>query len=732
MFSLRRLHCHFCGTRSQYARSSGLSDFQCTSCEAVNYLDRKGNIIDTPASAVAQQQQQVAAREQSPPFQTFTQQLPETLEHQQNQAFCSTCQLNQHLYMEALGNYLPDEDDPQYQEYEDALPQYKAGLEKRYPQVCKRCAPLAQRKINRADHYAGTYNIQRRANETARRGIGGVRRQRDDWWKWSMRRVLGGVEALLYASLILQVAWHVYGILVARSQHVHGGVEDAEPAFDPTRRECLQDALRLRFSQACFTSLGSYLPRAILLSTILVWYNPGLKAWYHHTHRIESVIGQVEHFCMQLLMLTIRAMAWFQLLNAAATKNMTPQQLMASHAFVAFFMLAVQWLSNRTVKTVRFKIRQKVMPRPDEHDVLSIYAGPEADKYEREASSIPPSQLFAREQLDRIRPFPINNLAPTSATRDGQSQMPSPPLSDETDDEAGDPMEIDVYPTTRSQMPGAAIDRTFKTRQAQKQSAQQSPRSLFNHGAAQGAGWSGMRDSIFGIREDLTAETEAKRKAEEERAKLKFQPPVEPSPFRGRLPAAPMSLERKLRNPVTQLAFKETPMSKQQDFMQQMREGIAKGKMFGGSSTTPALQPQQKQKQKQQMPAGFITLGLNDGDSDFSPVENSGKSLADSSRGGLELKPSSWNLPQDFQQQATGLEDMFGGNNFRIKDEPDFAALARSAEERKRKNDGLKIAAGVAVFAVVPGWRILGSDSLRSEIGKMYLIIWGSIGVTGM
>ncbi|KAK3671903.1 hypothetical protein LTR78_008269 [Recurvomyces mirabilis] len=713
MFSLRRLHCHFCGTRSQYARSSGLNDFQCTSCEAVNYLDRKGNIIDTPASAVAQQQQQqIAAREQSPPFQTFTQQLPETLEHQQSQAFCSTCQLNQHLYMEALGNYLPDEDDPQYQEYEDALPQYTAGLEKRYPQVCKRCAPLAQRKINRADHYAGTYNIQRRANETARRGLGG----RDDWWKWSMRRALGGVETLMYASLILQVAWHIYGILVARTQHIQGDLEDAESAFDPTRRECLQDALRLRFSQACFTSLGSYLPRAFLMSTILVWYNPGLKAWYHHTHRIESVTGQTEHFCMQLLMLTIRAVAWYQLSNAAATKNMTAQQLMASHAFVAFFMLAVQWLSDRAIKTVRFKIRQKVMPRPDEHDVLGVDAGPEADEYERQASSIPPSQLFAREQLDRVRPFPINNLAPTSAARDGQSQMPSPPLSDETDDEAGDPMEIDVYPITRSQIPGAAIDRTFKTRQSQKRPAQQSPRSLFNHGATQGAGWSGMRDSIFGIREDLTAETEAKRKAEEERAKLKFQPSVEPSPFRGRLPAAPMSMERKLRNPVTQLAFKETPVSKQQDFMQQMRAGIAKGKMFGGSSITPVLQLQHKQKHNQQMPAGFTALGLNDGDSDFSPVKNSGRSLADSSRGGLELKPSTWNLPQDFQQQATGLEDMFGGNNFRIKDEPEFAAQARSPEERKRKIDGLKIAAGVAVFAVVVGvfgWNV---DAVRKAV----------------
>ncbi|KAK3109658.1 hypothetical protein LTR53_016848, partial [Teratosphaeriaceae sp. CCFEE 6253] len=687
MAFFRRIYCHFCGTRSPYSKSSGIADFQCSSCEAINYLDSKGEITDTPATAMVQSS--TATREQSPPFQTFTQQLPSTLDHQRNQAFCSTCVTNQRMYMEAISNYLPDEEDPRYEEYENALPQFKEELERRYPQVCMRCAPIAQRKINRSDYYAGTQNISKMAEATARGGVRSARGTRDDWWKWSMRKLLDAVGVVLNVSLLLQVVWHAYGIFALTATGAAGELtEDMGLDFDPMPHNCVQESLQLRFSHACYRELGAYLPRTLLAALCLIWYNPGLKDWYHHTYRIESIAGQTEHFRMQALLLAVRAIAWYKLSDQAFVKSLTTQQSIAAQGFVAAFMLLVQWLSGRAVKSTRFKLRQKMMPRPEDSDVLSAYAGPGTEDYERQASSIPPTQLFARERLDRITPFPIGSLAAKQAPRHkptSPSSIPSPPPSDETDDE-GDPMEIDDQPSaSRSRMPGTAVDRIYRPKAAQKRS---DARSFHNHSSTQPAGWSGMRDEIFGVQDQLQVQAERKRKEVEEKARLRFQPPVQQSPFRGRLPPAPMSLERRLRNPITQLAFKETPVSKQRDFMQQMRDGIGQGKGFANGQAAGSA-------------SALPGLSLDDRDEDFSPIKSR-------TRGGLELKQSAWQL-KDERTQATGLEDLFGGTSFRIKDEP---AITLPASQRKDTRRLLKLVVGITVpvAVVVVSWR---TESVR-------------------
>ncbi|KAK0323965.1 hypothetical protein LTR82_005085 [Friedmanniomyces endolithicus] len=657
----RRVHCHFCGTRSPYGKSSGIAQFQCTACEAVNYLDSKGGIVDTPASIFAQSRRDT--RETSPPFDTFTQELPDTLGHQQRQVFCNTCVNNQRMYMEALGNYLPDEDDPRYHEYEAAEEQFKQELEKRYPQVCRKCAPKAQGKMNRADYYAGTQNMNRMAEQTAQRGLRGARGTRDDWSKWSMRMILRIVGILVYASLLLQAAWHIYGAFMASTKAARMEWEDDTGlAFDPIPHDCFQDSLRLHFSHECYRTLGTYMPRAILASLLLIWYNPGLKDWYHHSLRMEQVTGQKEHFRLQ----------------AACS----------AHGFVAVFMFTLQWLSNRTTKSVRFTLKQKMTPRPEDRDVLGAYAGPESEEYDAQASSVPPSQLFARDHVARITPFPISNLAPRQSPRGRQTAttMPSPPLSEDSDKE-GDPMEIDDQPSLfQSQMPGAKVDRTFRTRMAAKVT-NNNPRSLHNHSTTQPAGWSGMREEIFGLQDNLRDRAERKRQELEEKAKLKYQPPVQQNPFRSKLPPAPMSMERRLRNPVSQLAFKETPASKQADFMQQMRSGIEQGRTFARG--------QEARPQNARM-----EMLVNEHDEDFSPVKSR-------TRGGLELKQSTWTLPGDAAQQATGLEDLFGGNSFRIVDEPAITLPVSSSRKGGTKmlvRLGLGLAVPVAVMTV--SWNI--------------------------
>ena len=68
--------------------------------------------------------------------------------------FCRNCQTNQTLYINLLSNYLPDEDDPSYQELLDRLPAYKESLDARYPTICKACAGGAEEEIRKAQRRA--------------------------------------------------------------------------------------------------------------------------------------------------------------------------------------------------------------------------------------------------------------------------------------------------------------------------------------------------------------------------------------------------------------------------------------------------------------------------------------------------------------------------------------------------------------------------------------------------
>lgn len=641
---LRRIHCHFCGTRSTHNKKSGIAEFLCASCEAVNYLDAQGNIIDTPAAvAVKQKREEVPA---GPVFKTFTKPLPETLHHQKSQPFCNTCLLNQRIYFETLSNYLPDEGHPEYQKYVDGLPEFKRSLEKRYPQVCTTCAPNAQTKINRADHYAGTSNVAKMAARTREIGVLGMRGQRDSWFRWSMRFLLGSVGWVAFASLIVQAAWHVYGICTVLSE-TSGRMEDENVifAFDATPFDCLQELLRMHLHLSCYSLLARQIPTTLIVSGCLLWHNPSLKDWFHDTHRMEAITGVMEHALLQLALLGIRILAYVWLSDSATIARLSASHLLAAHSLVLLMMAVIHRVCQRITKAERFKLNFKITPKPEERDVLGAYAGPGTDRYDRQASSVHPSHLVNQ---DRTIPFPIADLAPKRSPY--KSAIPSPPPSDGPDDEVlNDKMDIDQPPSLQSQMSGGMVDSVFGPRFDSSVKAPSNQRSLYNYGNAQGVGWSGMRERLFDIQDNMLVQENNKSIGQEERSKLRYQPPASQSPFRGRLPPAPRSMESKLRNPISQVTFKKVEPSRQQNFMQQMRDGIEAGKTFLRQSPVQSGDLQEHFHNDR------------DDDDDVSPAKTR-------TRGGLDLKPSVWSLPSDVSQ-STGLEDLLGGNTFRIADE---------------------------------------------------------------
>lgn len=711
---LFRLRCHFCGARSKY--SKGTTEFQCQDCEAWNFFDRKGEVVDAPARVVAAPRAQPVPVQ---PSQTFAHPGASSSNFNppdQNQIFCQTCLTNQRIVTESVASYLPDEDDPLYPQYERNLSTYKANMEEQYPQICKKCAPKVQATIARADRYGLQQNVAKNMRDTARRGRPN-KGQRDDWGKWSTRMILHSLGWMLYASLLVQAAWHAYSLLTTifttretLSIDVDSlGMDDL--AFDPTLSDCAKESVRLRFYKPCADLLSSMMPRALWTSFLLIWYSPGLALWYHHTIRVESVHGRGQYLLMQLTLLVVRSVAWVNLSNTSVTSGFTKPQLLAAHGFMAAFVPLLQKYSERVVRYDAWRIRGKMMRSPEETDVFSASAGPSRDTSAPQASSIPPTRLFDRN----YKPFPIESLAPRAIHRDRNPNLPCqpPPSPPDSQSVSDDEMEYQMewQPSAKPQMPGAPNNATYQPRTSRSNSD-------YNYGMTQSKGWTPMRDELFGIHSQQTAE-EQRRREEAEQARLREQEFRNRSPFRGTLPPDPM--QRRLRGVQPPVQKKEQPMTERSDFYERMSKSFG-SQRFGAQTPAKignlerragaASTTKKNVKFADTMAGG---LSLNDDDEDFSPVKSrAGRkaSAAVSGSGSLNLREGQWRLPD--KTEATGLEDLFGGRSFRINDEPAGVESARRATRAKGTSTasgswpwGKTILFGLSVAMLAVGWNVV-------------------------
>ncbi|SMQ55701.1 unnamed protein product [Zymoseptoria tritici ST99CH_3D7] len=527
MFS--RLRCHFCGSKTPHNKTT--TEFQCTSCEAFNYLDGKGNIVDTPTY--------ITAPHQTEPTNTtsfsFPRPINESLNHQENQAFCRTCVQNQHMYNENLANYLPDEDHPRYAEFEKAIPKFKAELEQRYPLICKNCAPKAQTKINRADYYGMAQNAARLVSDTRARGGKPATGMRDDAGKKMARFLLSTVGLILNVGLAVQIAYHVYGILMMLYAQEEDEIDDSLAGLSPA--ECAVQARSLRFSASCFDMFGSIMPKMLALAAIGLLHNPGRKAWYHPTFRMDAVHGQWNYFYMHLIILAVRSLAWLNLSHTPTTAKFDSQQLIGAHSFTIFFILIIQLIASRGIQPVQWRLKGKIMPKPTEVDILSAHAAPASEHPTPKASERNPYRYLHHPE---DQPLDVNNFAAKS-TRSAQQpytrgsylplQQPSPEYSDEEDDSYYDRMETDSAPVMRS-----------------------SQRSLRT------------------IPQPVLRPTHTLPPTCATTTSLQTQPS---NPFYTRLPPAPLSQNHRLRNPPhVPNELVPVPLSQRPDFLKRMGEQV--------------------------------------------------------------------------------------------------------------------------------------------------------------
>lgn len=212
--------------------------------------------------------------------------------------FCPTCLKNQHLVSQALASYLPPPDAPDYAEYVKAEGEYVKGLEQRYPQVCKRCEPRVQEKIQAAGYAAKTDHLRRMMNRTRGYGI----QDRNASWG-SPLVTLGGVGWFL--SLAGQISWD--GLSLFESSGESDGLRDPQDVASGST--CLQQVMRGSASILdCTELLYSAAGLALLLGVLSSWWNPLLQ----ETLRKKGgrAVGRAEFYKLQGMLLIVRCVTW--------------------------------------------------------------------------------------------------------------------------------------------------------------------------------------------------------------------------------------------------------------------------------------------------------------------------------------------------------------------------------------------------------------------------------------
>ncbi|KAJ9642378.1 hypothetical protein H2199_004758 [Coniosporium tulheliwenetii] len=404
------------GAESSKKQDGKVRQWQCETCQAVNYLDevhipklhlnsailtptQNGQITDPPAiqTPTGVQFAQPVLRSTSPELSAPADNL-----------FCSTCLKNQHILTTALASYLPPPSDPRYREFEDAAAEYRNKLERRYPQVCADCAPRVERRIRAAGYAAKTDHLRRMMAKTQ----GGGTRSGKGKLTWrDVVLLLAGVA--WWTSLAGQLAWDLLGALVSLDRDV--GLRPEDSWVDVAA--CVWQAVRYKeVERSCFAWSTYHAGVALALGVVSCWWNNKLRA------KLQEPSGRLgglsEHLRLQAVVLIVRA-ASIWMLHEPEDVSLSLAVFRAAHLFMVVFMVMTTFVSARLVKidhtplvsfqdSVGSLLPEQQQPAGDASaDPLDLFSAlPDASKTPLKQSSA------------YIRPFPINNLAgPTPSSQ---------------------------------------------------------------------------------------------------------------------------------------------------------------------------------------------------------------------------------------------------------------------------------------------------------------------------
>ena len=339
---------------------------------------QNGEVADVPVDEAAPTQQWAQPVQADPLANSFA---------AQDSIFCAACLKNQHIYNYTLSQYLPDPDHPDHDRLEAALPDYKKGLEQRYPQCCAKCEPKVKAQLQQATYNARSDHLRRVLEKSRQRRIASC---------WGWRSLLVNAAGLGYVvSLGVQVLWHFYGSQVT----TNSSTEQLRPA------DCLRQHA---FPSQCLDTSEPFVGLALVLGLLCVWWNP---KWHHKLRNSEGrLVNLHEYYLTQFLLLGLRFSAWILLFHM-------PIALRAKAMLHACSAVALLVLAGWSVSSI---VKVRMAPPVNWHqDPAPLLASKQFIP--------PPSTEPLETQRPQDRPFSVNSLAGPSRPTYRSWNPPTPP-----------------------------------------------------------------------------------------------------------------------------------------------------------------------------------------------------------------------------------------------------------------------------------------------------------------
>ncbi|KAI1449613.1 Ima1 N-terminal domain-containing protein [Annulohypoxylon stygium] len=372
--SRKYLSCFYCGRRSKL-RFEGQKSFDCTNCDATNWLDEYGEITDPPStpSVVERTRVQYAIPRSSVPPRSLS---PDALSPEEP-IFCDTCLRNQHMLTSSLAQFeWPD--DQRSVEYAAREKKYYAlrrDLEKRYPQMCADCEPRVEKKLHEASYTAQTDHLRRMMDRTRshrqevkQRGFLDVV---DTLGKWSW-----------YLGFAFQFIWHismVWPLIV--DPYIQSGADSRIVTALKGIYQLIGDR-RDRLPQ--LPQASQFMQWAITLGIYSLPWNPRFKQTIRGF--TSHYLGFKHWYTYQLFILLVRY-AGLSMAQYSSSQGTQASAQLGAQLAIALSMTYVYHASRRSIHTDTtplFRQRPKVStarkpatkpepePRRDQNDLGSI------------------------------------------------------------------------------------------------------------------------------------------------------------------------------------------------------------------------------------------------------------------------------------------------------------------------------------------------------------------------
>lgn len=314
---------------------------------------------------------------------------------------------NQNIVQNLVAEYLPDEEDPEYEKYEASYEDWRAEIEERYPQVCRDCKARVEDQIRNAG-YAAKADHLRRLMEKSEQKRRKVQTSRQSW----TLRIISLAKWTYLLSFCIQVLWHLVAYMMAIDDHMWD--LDAESSFEKSTLDvCFRQAFLVRsVDEGCvfssdFTKLVLY---ALIADGLTIWWNPRLEA------KTNSISGRMRGlnslWAIRVAVLVLRSLSVFYWRSIGVN-----HENLARFQNANIIMLAIMALSLiLTWKTVHITYHAPVAFRQSMRDQGS--APNSAEKPRRQTHKVARPQATAFDTM--AQGF-------TSSFLDEQSSVAFPP-----------------------------------------------------------------------------------------------------------------------------------------------------------------------------------------------------------------------------------------------------------------------------------------------------------------